>query len=356
MLKRQGFILILAFCALLLSALGFSQDRAPFEAKPPAKENIGEAGNPPVSSGRYNGAIAYMAAEDRSVYVIDLNEGRVLHKSAPIEQIGYPTAISLSAENDYLYIASEGWRKPRISKFAPVVALKIEDDFGFSLERSFLKDDEKKESDPAFTVVAARKGDLIFVGYLGNPESTTVIDGMSGEVLARYDIPILDNYTFSPDGKKAASIWSSGSRTVTDNNGQEVILELPGGVAEYRLRDGKRISKRELSDNRGLNAPWSDRSSPFYHIASGELLQVYNRQTGVLINTIDLHELTGLFLVGLYLKPMTINDYHTVVLPMSDQSGVGYALVIDAANSRVLRRIRVGNYPTNIAIARLEPD
>ncbi|HEU4619720.1 MAG TPA: hypothetical protein VFV10_16905 [Gammaproteobacteria bacterium] len=298
--------------------------------------------------------VAYVACADRKVYALDLETGAVLAVSDPIEGIGRPTSIALDRETSRLYVGSE--RDRGQNDFYPLVAL--DTDKPFEIVGRYTLDPNRGSIDESvlnpnsyalYQVVFSAATRRLYFGYTAPGHGlSTVFDIGSGQIVGESEVGISEKSTFSPDGSKIAEIFPSGSRT---RNGETTTWA--GGVVVKDIATGEAVSRTALANNRGLQPPWKKLSSPFVYLSRpDDTLQVYERDSGRLLASIDADQATGLLPTGG--EPVFVDELNEVVLPMmgagSESDMKGFLVLISPTSGDILKTIEVGPRPTNVVV------
>ena len=304
--------------------------------------------------------LVYVACSDKRVYAVDLASGEVVARSNPIEGMGMPKSVVFVAETSRLYIGSQ-WDYAH-NDYYPLVAVDVGD--GFDVVGRYTLDPEQDAIDPStrmdvypvYRVVASETSNQLYLMYAGYGGGGNAIFDMTSErIVGRTSRPVRPSTVVSSDGSQAADVWPSISRTI---NGETTVF--PSGVAVWDITTGEIISQVELEDNRGLQPPWETLSSPLLYRASGtNLHNLYDRDSGQIISTIDLRELTGMYSSESEDEPVLIEGTTRMVAPMdmvlpSDAprgpSPVrGFLVVLDYVSGEIVKTIEVGPSPTTVA-------
>jgi len=336
MSRKSAVILSIAALVLLVSWLLFSQHQRT-DVDPSA-----------VGSG-----LGYVATADRKVHAVDLRRGVVVRQSAPIADMGQPTAIAYVVAESLLFVASARGRGQ--NDYYPLVA--VRPDVEFQVAGTYTPGGEALQTSAPnpnrsaiYTVVASPDARTLYLGLAqsGAPP-TTLFDRASGAIVGRSSVPILPENYISPDGTRVAEVWPSGNRTV-DEGGQRVLREWPAGVLVREIATGNVVSRHDLAGGQSLQPPWFVLSTPYVYIKPGTTeLSVYNRATGEVTAGVDLQSLTGM--TPVQATPIVVPDSGLVALSMVDSGGRGFVVVVDVAAERVSSRIEVGPMPTNVVLA-----
>ena len=304
--------------------------------------------------------LVYVACEDKRVYAVDLASGEVVARSNPIEGMGRPTSVVFVSETFRLYIGSQ-WNYPQ-EGYYPLVAVDVSD--GFDVVGRYTLDPEQdaidpstpKYADPVFRVVASETANHLYLMYasLDYGGGVAAIFDMAAErIVGKTGTTVMPNIVFSPDGSQKAEIWASSSRTIDG-----VTTEFPGGVAVRDIMTGEYISRVDLDGNRGLQPPWERLSSPHLDpVGRTETFRLYDRDSGSVVSTMDLNELTGMNRTQG--EPVLIEGSTHMIAPMhmvpsgEDSPGLwtapGFLVVFDYASGEVVKTIEVGPNPTTVA-------
>ncbi len=299
--------------------------------------------------------IAYVACADRKVYEFDLEHGELLRISDSIENIGTPSTLDYDSSRALLYIGTERARMQ--NDYYPLVAVDVSADF--SVERRFTLDPSREMIDisvandarAVYGVVISEPLERLFVSHsLPNGSFvTTILDAATGDFIGESSVLIPNTPILSPDGSQFAYVWPSGAREK-----EGAVVEWSGGVAVKDIATGATVSSVELDNNRGLEPPWGASSSEFVYLSRPDyILRVYDRESGQVISSIDILELTDMLLTA---EPLHIANTNRVALsmitmPSDDGSHEGFVVVVDYATGRVVHAVEVGPYPTNIVLA-----
>lgn len=296
--------------------------------------------------------IAYVASADQRIYVVDIAAGKLVSRSDPIDGVGRPTSLEIDQTGSILYIGSE--RGPNQNDYYPLVAVSAKDDF--AVVRQYTIHPDRQVIDKAvlnpdvhavYRVTKSKDGDRLFLLYSAPGSGlTTEFDLESAAIVREIDVPITANSIFSSDGTLVADIYPSGSRT---DDG--VTTQWPGAVLVREFATGAVISDVKLSDDKGLQSPWADLASPFVYLARRKnSLNVYDRDSGKVLSSLDLSVVTGLLPTGADPKLLDGGPY-IVLTMMNSTEGVeprGYVVVVDYMTGEVVFTVEVGPQPTNI--------
>ncbi len=301
--------------------------------------------------------IAYVACADRKVYGLDLEHGELLRISDSIENIGTPSTLDYYSSRALLYIGSERARMQ--NDYYPLVAVDVSADF--SVERRFTLDPSRETIDisvandarAVYGVVISERSERIFVAHTVPNGSgvTTILDAATGDFIGESSVLIIRSTGFlSPDGLQFAYVWPSGVR-----EREGAVVEWSGGVAVKDIATGATVSSVELDNNRGLEPPWGASSSEFVYLSRPDnLLQVYDRESGQVISSIDIQELTDMLLSSvdlLHIANTSRVALSMITMPSDDGSHEGFVVIVDYATGRVVHTLEVGPNPTNIVLA-----
>lgn len=303
--------------------------------------------------------LVYVACEDKRVYAVDLASGEVVARSNPIEGMGRPTSVDFVAETSRLYIGSE--RDYAQNDYYPLVAVDISD--GFDVVGRYTLDPGRNVIDPStpnevgavYEVFASETSSQLYFVYASPDYSgvAAIFDMAAERIVGKTGTVVRPSMVFSADGSQRAEIWAGGSRTI---NGESTVF--PGGVAVRDIMTGEIISRVELEDNQGLQPPWETLSSPHLDQVGGtETYNLYDRDSGHVISTMDVRELTGMY--GSQGGPVLIEGSTRMVAPRgtllpgegpsSLQMPRGFLVVLDYVSGQVVETIEVGPNPTTVA-------
>ena len=315
-----------------------------------------------IGGGSARQQLVYVACEDKRVYAVDLASGTVVSISNPIEELGRPTSLVFVEDTSRLYIGSQ-WNRLR-EDYYPLVTVDVGDGFDvvgrYTLdpERDAIDPSTPKDADPVFQIVASETSDHLYLMY-ASPDYgggvATIFDMVAGRIVSKTGRPVGPNTAISADGSQAADIWPESSRTI---DGETTVF--PGGVAVWDLMTGEITFQIELEDNRGLQPPWEKLSSPLLSRVGGtDTFNLYDRDSGQVISTMDLRELTGMGFGADSGVPVLIEGSTRVVVPrgmeLPDEGRPlfwkrrGFLVVLDYASGEVLKTIEVGPLPTTVA-------
>ena len=212
-----------------------------------------------------------------------------------------------------------------------------------------------KEVYPVYEVIASETSNQLYFVYI-SPEygggASAIFDMAAERIVGKTGTIIRPNMAISPDGSQTAEIWPTTSRTI---DGETTVFS--GGVVVRDIMTGDYISRVELEDNRGLQPPWEMLSSPLlYRISRTNLHNLYDRDSGQLISSLDLSELTGMSLSG---EPVLIRGSSRMVAPVNIElprdaprgpsPGRGFLVVLDYVSGEIVKTIEVGPNPTTVA-------
>lgn len=300
---------------------------------------------------------AYVASEDRRIYVVDLLRNEVIFKSDEIEGIGKPTAIDVDQKRKRLYISSR--RGQGQMTYSPIVVvdvrtspIKAVDWFELNTDKEVSAPDSKGEVSAVYTLIVSPDRNNLYVGY-SHPDyvgGTTVVDSETGKIKGSLHILIDKRFVFSPDGKQAAAIYPSGSEVIRLPDGTEKTRKWSGGLTVFDIEKNKEVLKKEGVK---LHPPWGKIEWPLMYIESGKVLKKIDRDTEKVLGSIDLEKSSG-GLKTLAQYPQTFDRGRKVVLIMTDEEKVGYIVVVDVKNMRLLSKVKIGKVgvdPTDIALS-----
>jgi hypothetical protein len=303
--------------------------------------------------GENEGEYAYVACQDKKIYVIDVGKKCLSKVSRKIEGIGNPTSIDIDAEKSVLYIASErgNWQE----KYRPIMKLTI-DMSGFDVVKKFdfasnYVDDHFKRIYAVYSIVVSPAGDKLYVLY-AHPDysgSTAVVDSSTGKIINELNFIIDRGTVFSPNGNEVATSWPSGSKKI--KNGKEYkIKKWPGGVATFSIKENKKLMQKEIGrDNIGLNPEWKKKKKPFLYMRDSKMLEVYNSATARMVKKINLSSVTnGLISTTKY--PVLFDGNNKFIISMVSIKGRGYVVIMDLVESKLIQAIEVGENPTNVIL------
>src|SRR4030042_1247049 len=161
---------------------------------------------------------AYVACEDRRIYVIDMDKNDLIFKTDEVREMGRPTAIDIDQIRGQLYVASERgyWQEnyfPIISLNINSCPIKIIKEFPLIID----KPTGKFEGVSAvYAIVVSTDGNNLYILY-AHPKYygvSAIVDRNTGNLIGSIDFIIRKSSIFSPDGKEVAEIWPSGSKAV----------------------------------------------------------------------------------------------------------------------------------------------
>ncbi len=295
----------------------------------------------------------YVACNDKRIYLINIDSGKVVYKSDSIMGLGRPTSIDLDNKGGKLYVASERGRWQ--SKYSPIVVFSVKTMQVEVIKKiDLIKEDSSgnfRDISGVYNIVVSPNTKHLYIGY-SHPEyadGTTVIDSETGKIIKKINVIIDKGSIFSPDGRKVAEIWPGG-RKVYIRNKKEYVKDWSGGVAIYDLEKNIKVSHKELVKDRiGLNPEWGNLKQPFIYFRNYRLVEVYNRNNGQVINKINIQEITG----GLNTEmkyPVLLDNGKKIILSMADSNNQGYIAIIDLIEKKVLKKIKVGDGPSNVVV------
>lgn len=299
--------------------------------------------------------IAYVACSDKKIYELDLSSGSIVRISDAFPGLGSPSDIDFG--DSTLYIGSARGRGQ--NDYYPLIMVDTKDGF-FNIKKAVRFDPDigaldqhglNKNVRAVYSIVLSADGDNLFVGIVGQDKFPSVLlNSTSGEVIRKLTFTLTKNNTLSPDGLLAAEIYPSGEREVV-LDGKKSMKRWNGGVAIRNLESGDWVSKLELENNQGLQPPW-DLASPLFLYFRGQKqeLEVYDRASGMMITSIDLHKLTGLHLT--HTHAVLLPDANIAAFSMIDSDQQGYIVLIDVEKEVIISKVMVGLNPTNIALAK----
>lgn len=329
-------VLALAFLVGLLLVLG------PRDVDSPPEDQVEEL-------------IGLVSSSDKSIYVVNLTAGNLIAQSRPIESLGKPTAIAVGHQGG-LFVASEPAGKSHSVVYAPLLELHMDDDFAIKPGKAFFATGDHESLRPVYTVRASPTTGVLYAGHVGSENNTTAIDSESGEVIASYGLPVLNNSVFSPDGRYIASIWPSGTTIRQNAEGEQADRLWTGGVAVHDLETGQLASKVNLTQNRGLIPPWKGVGSNFFYLRNQVELVTYDTASGKIVSTIDLLKLTGARPAQQYnaFPTITSDDITALSMVSAEEAEPDFILVLNVASKRIVHKIPVGKSPTDIALFKLK--
>jgi hypothetical protein len=301
---------------------------------------------------------AYVACEDRRIYVIDMDKNDLIFKTDEVREMGRPTAIDIDQIRGQLYVASERgyWQEnyfPIISLNINSCPIKIIKEFPLIID----KPTGKFEGVSAvYEIVVSPDGNNLYILY-AHPKYygvSAIVDRNTGNLIGSIDFIIRKSSIFSPDGKEVAEIWPGGSKAV-EKNGKQILREWSGGVAVFNIKQNKLISQKEIiKDKVKLTPPWYEIPYPLYVVNNHRNLRSINRNTGKTISEVDLEKITEGLNTSIK-SPLIFDRGKKTVIPMSDKTGQGYTVLIDLEKMEMIRKIDVGKSPTNIVLSTIEP-
>ena len=304
-----------------------------------------------------------VACDDGKVYEIATSTGEVVRTIGPLsDDIVLPQAIDYSDESEILYMG--GSREEREDKKSLLIAVNLGIDDWEILEKHELSS-EYDASLPAHLDRSGRKfspwlgqirvspsGEYVYVGYVGYESIgffTHVYDKGLKKTIRSLKIVVDKGAHFSRDETKISDIYPSGART---ENG--IKREWPGVVFVSDLLTGEIVSKEELVDNAGLYPPWREIDYPLLYVRRNpDLLEMYNREKGDLIYSINTKEKYGLYIVHEYPLFISAHNVFVVVMMSYDQEQEQeqeefYVVALDSHDLSVKFKTKVGKNPTNV--------
>lgn len=282
---------------------------------------------------------AYVACEDRRIYVVDLVENNIVLRSDEIREAGLPTAIDIDQKRGRLYMASERGRWQE--KYSPIIVLDVSTTPMQVVNQFNLVEEQRTGSfvrvSAVYEIYVSPDGEKLLLGY-SHPKynrKTTVVDSTTGQILYQLDFKIhLDEIVFSSDHTKIAKIWEKGR-------------------AVYDLIENKRLSLKKgqevFSDGIGLNPPWAKISSPLYTIENYKYLKGIDRNNGKSVLNIDLEAITGGLNTSIK-HPLLYDKGSKTIIPMVGVDRQGYVIIIDLEKKQIISKIEVGKNPTNLVL------
>ncbi len=283
----------------------------------------------------------YAVDDDRRIYMVNLNEGKLKWTSEPLGQIGNPTEIDLDRDKSILYIGSGPEFIGRARGYVPLVAVSLKEVPEILLE-SWVDPAYSPESDmnepPIYYLKFSPESGLLHnsLGSRNYPSRRIVYDPTTESIIGQNDAFITKDFEFSPDGKFVAEIHPGLSREIANG-----IPEFPGIVIVWDLETGEQISRTEHENNRNLYPPWGASNDRLVHVRRNRLfnrLEVFDRDSGELL---ALHEFRETFDFG-----APTQYHHATPIPKSDDVAMtfgGSVVVFDPITAEVKSRTYVSD-------------
>lgn len=235
---------------------------------------------------------AYTACRDRRIYVVDVARNKVVQRSDVFETMGAPTSIDIDKQNKILYVSSE--RGFQQEKYTPVLAIDISE-LPLKIIRSFelvVKPSETPFADigAVYTIVVSPDGKKLYAGYAREEfeHGSAIVDAQTGKIIGHLNNFFVDKYTlFSPGGDKLANMWSHESKTA-ETKADKQEKRWSAFVVIYDLGQNKEVSRTSPIDGRiVLQPPWGKIEWPFVGWADSGVINLFDRNSGVLLSSID---------------------------------------------------------------------
>ncbi|MCJ8272429.1 MAG: hypothetical protein MJK04_23895 [Psychrosphaera sp.] len=297
--------------------------------------------------------IGYTVSADKKITIVDMLKGCVIAISKPIDGLGGLSNIDINTSRQHLYIGSD--RGIQGASYTPLVTVDLKD-YSFKVLNRFdiepyfdLKSDPKRtlpKQNAVYQIVASPDGKLLYIADSASQEKpiTTAIDSLTGEIVFRTAVVVRPQDLFSPDQKLIVEMWPSGQDPL---NSTKIW---PAGVAVGNIKEGKWITKTQLTGNKGFQPPWQKLDSPFiYFDLKHRALKIYERDSRKILSVFNLAEKTGLYVTQTY--PTLMPNTTGVAFSMVDSEQQGYIVVIDVIKQMVKQKIKVGRMPTNVVIS-----
>jgi len=297
---------------------------------------------------------AYVACRDRRIYVVDAAGNQVVQASDVFAAMGAPTCIDLDRQNKILYVASErGFQQER---YSPILAIDISE-LPLKIVRSYELVVGPSEGpfvglSAVYDLVVSPDGKKLYAGYAreGYEHGSTVVDAQTGKIIGRLINFYVDTYSlFSPGGDKVADIWDRQNWPAeTKTKKQEKVRS--AAVVVYDLRENKEISRTSVIGGKiTLQPPWRKIEWPFVGWADQGVINLFDRDGGALLSSIDVGKLTGLWSTSQYAT--LFDDGKKVILPMRSNGNKGFIVTVDVVKGEIVSKTEVGETPTNVILS-----
>lgn len=233
----------------------------------------------------------YVVGEDRRIYMVDLEEGRVLWVSDYLDQIGKPYEIDLNREESILYIGSGPEFVGRARGYVPLIAIQLKENptiyFESWVDPNYDPSIEIWGEPPVYYVNYDSNSDVLYIslGSENYPSRREAINPYNADIIGHSDIFITKDHEFSPDGKRLAEIHPGLNEDISNGVG-----EFPGLIIVWDLESGEQVLRTEHENNANLYPPWGASSNRLVHVRVNRLfnrLEIFDRDKGELL---ALHE------------------------------------------------------------------
>ena len=298
---------------------------------------------------------AYVACRDKRIYVVDVTRNKVVQTSGVFETMGGPTSIDLDSQHKILYVASDMgfWQE----RFSPILAIDISE-WPLKIIRSYelvVGPSEGPYADisSVYIIIVSPDGKKLYAAYgrEGFSDGSTIVDAQTGKIIGHLDLFVDKNSLFSPGGDKLAHMWSHDTRTAE----ARAHITQSAAVVIYDLVQNKEISRTYPVEGKiALQPPWGKIEWPFVGWADRGVINLFDRNSGALLLSIDVNKMTGLHSPSRYAT--LFDDGNKIILPMvSPNENKGFVVTVDVVKGEVIQKTEVGEYPTNVIISGFLP-
>ena len=298
---------------------------------------------------------AYVACRDKRIYVVDVARNKVVQTSGVFETMGGPTSIDLDSQHKILYVASDRgfWQE----RYSPILAIDISE-WPLKIVRSYelvVGPSEGPFADisAVYTIVVSPDGKKLYAGYAreGFADGSTIVDAQTGKIIGQLNNLYVDpNSLFSPGGDKLAHMWSHDTRTAE----ARARITQSAAVVIYDLVQNKEISRTYPVEGKiALQPPWGKIEWAFVGLADRGVINLFDRNSGALLSSIDVNKMTGLHSASRYAT--LFDDGNKIILPMVSYENKGFVVAVDVVKGEVIQKTEVGEYPTNVIISGFLP-
>lgn len=283
----------------------------------------------------------YVVGEDKRIYMVNLDTGKLEWMSRKFDQIGDPTHIEINRTESVIYIASDRGRWQWT--YVPLIAVKLNDSADVVFETYLYPEYAEGDTNvPAtYDLILNPNGKALYASIAHEyfPERRTVLSPESGKILGQTEARIEADWQFSADGERAARLFPRGSRLT-----EEGVEEWKSGINIWDLQSGEHVSFFYLEDDQGMQPPWGSQWKHYIYgggrSSEGTLrIQVYDAVSGDFLASHNLHETIGIDAHPSQTYPTRIPGSEDVVMSVGDS-----VILFDPVTAEIKNKAYIGDF------------